>query len=555
MIGYKPAARATALVFGVSIGLGIVVLASQTLIGQQIPEPRAPLVPRITSVEQLVPFAKVVVQRDYIGQRLGYSVRGGERVLYRTSTRVHPWVREAFFRALKELNCRVDMVVQDRPPRDGRAWAEEILLKIRERLALDFNTRPEKRYGFGGSGGPRTSPPGISISEEEAAYYDVIVGSGTGLPGLSGVHAWTTPELLASSGTLFPGDLMDLIDQKAWEIIRNTVRVEITGLQGSDASFTWHPEWWEVIEGTHPTIRNPGYESTFGTERPGRSEYAYFAGHLAAFAPGYAAIPRTDFKGKLVATLGQEEPLPKITIQHDRGEITSIEGGSHYGDMWREVVERTEDIQYPGYPRPGTGWLNEFAIGTNPKIIGPMEVEELKGDPERDPRYLRWPFSRDRTGVVHAGYGTLAASWWAKTMDMPVNHYHLRLFFLTYTAHTRDGRTVKLLDRGHLTVLDDPEVRALAAKYGDPDEILSEDWIPVLTPDRQLAPPKAKMVSYQKFLEWMPFDLDDPRLVYARPDHLDLFYGRKRVEYYKPQEYLDFYRKLGQIPVRRVERE
>ena len=122
---------------------------------------------------------------------------------------------------------------------------------------------------------------------------------------------------------------MDLIDQKAWEIIRNTVRVEITGLQGSDASFTWHPEWWEVIEGTHPTIRNPGYESTFGTERPGRSEYAYFAGHLAAFAPGYAAIPRTDFKGKLVATLGQEEPLPKITIQHDRGEITSIEGGSH----------------------------------------------------------------------------------------------------------------------------------------------------------------------------------------------------------------------------------
>ena len=32
--------------------------------------------------------------------------------------------------------------------------------------------------------------------------------------------------------------------------------------------------------------------------------------------------------------------------------------------------------------------------------------------------------------------------------------------------------------RGHLTVLDDPEVRRVAAKYGDPDELLREDWIP-----------------------------------------------------------------------------
>jgi hypothetical protein len=26
--------------------------------------------------------------------------------------------------------------------------------------------------------------------------------------------------------------------------------------------------------------------------------------------------------------------------------------------------------------------------------------------------------------------------------------------------------------------LDDPEVRTLAAKYGDPDKLLTEDWIP-----------------------------------------------------------------------------
>jgi hypothetical protein len=34
------------------------------------------------------------------------------------------------------------------------------------------------------------------------------------------------------------------------------------------------------------------------------------------------------------------------------------------------------------------------------------------------------------------------------------------------------------VDRGHLVSLDDPDVRALAGKYGDPDKLLIEDWIP-----------------------------------------------------------------------------
>ena len=80
-------------------------------------------------------------------------------------------------------------------------------------------------------------------------------------------------------------------------MLRNAERVNITGLQGSNGSFTWFPEWWEIIEGTHPTIRNPGYQSTFGTERPGRSEFAYFAGHVAGVPAGYAAIGTKRLRG------------------------------------------------------------------------------------------------------------------------------------------------------------------------------------------------------------------------------------------------------------------
>ena len=39
-----------------------------------------------------------------------------------------------------------------------------------------------------------------------------------------------------------------------------------------------------------------------------------------------------------------------------------------------------------------------------------------------------------------------------------------------------DGKVV--IREGHLTSLDDPEVRRIAQKHGEPDEILLEDWIP-----------------------------------------------------------------------------
>ena len=544
-----------------SIVFLVIFAMTQASYAENVPGPKAPLIPRITSVDQLVPFAKIVLKRDFIGQRLGWNIKGGERVLFSTSSRAHPWVTEAFIRALKELNCEVDVVIRDRPmavlgfgQTENEEWAKQVTNMIKERLAQDFNKKPEKRYGFGSSGGPMLRSPGIGLTEESAKYYDVIVGGGNPIGGLSGVHAWTTPELLASVGTIYPGEIMDLIDAKAWAIIRNAERVEITDLQGSKASFTWYPEWWEIIEGTHPEIKVPGYESTFGSLRPGRSEYADFAGHIGG-TPRYGAIKQTDFRGKLTGEISQRGLVPKLTLWHDRGELTKIEGGDYYGDLWREALEMTKDIQYPGYARPGTGWIMEFAFGTNPKIIGPMEVEELKGVPQRDPMEISWGFPRDREGALHAGYGTLGASWWGMLMDMPVNHYHLHLMFTTYIVHTRDGQSIKLVDRGHFTVIDDPEVRALAAKYGDPDEVLKTDWIPGMTEDGKLRPPKAKLVSYDEFIASMPFRMDDPRLTYeySHP-HLDVLYGKERMQYYNPEEYLEFYRKLGQIPVKRVKK-
>ena len=45
---------------------------------------------------------------------------------------------------------------------------------------------------------------------------------------------------------------------------------------------------------------------------------------------------------------------------------------------------------------------------------------------------------------------------------------------------TKGGEEITFLNHGRLTALDDPEVRALAAKFGDPDQLLKEDWIPAI---------------------------------------------------------------------------
>jgi len=50
--------------------------------------------------------------------------------------------------------------------------------------------------------------------------------------------------------------------------------------------------------------------------------------------------------------------------------------------------------------------------------------------------------------------------------------------FPTLTITTKSGGAYTIIRNGRLTALDEPEVRKLAEKYGDPNDLLSEDWIP-----------------------------------------------------------------------------
>lgn len=79
------------------------------------------------------------------------------------------------------------------------------------------------------------------------------------------------------------------------------------------------------------------------------------------------------------------------------------------------------------------------------------------------------------------GFGTLwrsAEEKWAGENGILYGHLHIHLLFPTFTITTKGGKEYTIIRNGRLTALDDPEVRKLAEKYGDPDDLLREDWIP-----------------------------------------------------------------------------
>ena len=148
-------------------------------------------------------------------------------------------------------------------------------------------------------------------------------------------------------------------------------------------------------------------------------------------------------------------------------------GGAGYGDAWRGLLEESKHTQYPCFPRPGLFYLWEVAIGTNPKIVRPSGIDRHSSG--------GFEWERRRSGVIHMGFGTLwrsAEEKWAGENGILYGHLHIHLLFPTFTITTKSAKEHTIIRNGRLTALDDPDVRNLAEKYGDPDDLLREDWIP-----------------------------------------------------------------------------
>ncbi len=417
--------------------------ARGTLLGARLP--------RVVSIEDLLPYAREIAAQDEVRRTapgfVGYgSTKPGDRVLVAVDTHYDRRVVGAVAGALREKGARVDVItVEVEADREFTDTDEVDVIMRRE----PWQKRPRRWEGL----------PWIEELAQREKYDLLVHGKGGGIPTVPHRYEaipWLQVDTFASDSTIYPRPLHTLINLKTWHRFFTDGRggrVHLTDAEGTDLRYTLFPEY-------------------FDGSRRGYTEIPWW-GHLLAHGPT-PILAQEDASGVLAGTTSHfQKPFPRIRLTLERGRLERVEGGAAYGGAWRALLDESKGTQYPCFPRPGLFWLWEIAIGTNPKIRRPPNIHLLSSG--------GFEWERRRAGIIHIGLGT---RWrgpeerWAGERGILYGHLHVHLFFPTLTIEKAKGKDIVVIEKGHLTALDDPEVRDLAAKYGDPDRILAAEWSP-----------------------------------------------------------------------------
>src|SRR5207253_1383364 len=115
---------------------------------------------------------------------------------------------------------------------------------------------------------------------------------------------------------MYPEEVIEAIDRAAWRILRKTESVRLTDPEGTDISFTWFPEYWQIMEGSYPAYRTDG----FGTHqyRPGATKDPIISGHLTGYPLG-VVLPKSDVRGVIAGTADHLGPYAhmKLYLEHN----------------------------------------------------------------------------------------------------------------------------------------------------------------------------------------------------------------------------------------------
>src|SRR5262249_23305055 len=194
-----------------------------------------------------------------------------------------------------------------------------------------------------------------------------------------------------------------------------------------------------------------------------------------------------EVSGVIASTDNHAASHPRMEIHVRDGRLADIKGGGLYGELFRLLYNYPgmNELTWPFFQKPGYWWLYEAGLGTNPKYFKhPTEVLRGGNGSERNVGgVIHWAFGTEaQTGPDKPGERAPETLAFAREHNVPpghVNHNHNLL--PTYQVRIRGtGQWETLINHGHMTALDDPEVRALASRYGNPDEVLRQDYVPAL---------------------------------------------------------------------------
>jgi len=290
-------------------------------------------------------------------------------------------------------------------------------------------------------------------------------------------NRWTVMSKISQ----FPGDVWRLAEERTIEPIAWSDRLEITDPEGTNLTSDLTED---MAERWARGVYQQGHLYMFPNQATGRFPYAVV--EYPAFQKKWnPRSPTPKANGVIAGTANHAGHFPRTEAVIKDGYVVDVKGSGTYAEVWREFLKypKINELTYPYHDRPGYWLLYETALGTNPKFFKRPD-ENLIGDNVTE---------RNRSGVLHFGHGIRVhhgpdnPEWSKEWVDfttknnMPNDHwFHIHNYFSTYRLRVRGTKNtwVTIINKGHMTSLDSPEVRALTSRYGDPKELLAEDWVP-----------------------------------------------------------------------------
>ena len=438
-----------------AISTAVLALAQQS----GYPAPRFPDFPSVVTADDILAAARTFVARKGGGALPGYSIQKGEKVLVLATALYDPRIVDAFARAIREAGATADVFYGDVSDIVGTKFGngEWGYLENPNYVYVEAGPKYLMRLQLGGGLTPEQVERLVAFNK----YAILISGSSSARPGLQyrwEELPWHQPdELLASASFGLPNEVSRMLYNLAWEQLKQARKVRVTDPEGTDLTWSLPPEI-EKIPNTPRFWREYMCQPQRLAGRPIESA---------------ESMKKVDLNGVISGTVNHVGVFPRITVTVKHNRIVKVDGGGKFGDEWRKILRKYETVNFPGdQPGPGFGWIEECAIGVIPSEVRPRNAASFPLGTYRE---------RRRSGVFHWAFGSQyaqpVAAWYEQT-GMPDGHFDVHTNFTTMTLYKADGKKIVFVDKGHMTVLDDPRLREAAARFGDPDKLLHEVWVP-----------------------------------------------------------------------------